>query len=146
MSNKQIKTPPVPKGMNLARAWMLYCLCEADRQAMESDMKILVDEMRNDYHEFQSFLRQLFFDLTCIILADDFDFRYEKLQKYNDKFQKLWYEYADMWNDDNPDMEYSYDDLDRALKAAIGEEHVVPYAERYEGYMFRNRKGNPYEH
>ena len=141
-TTRHFAVPPMPKGLKLPELWRDFCVSEADRKVILANHNVLKAEVENDYLEYQRFNRQLMFDIACIVLADDFDFRIEKLKKFNEKMSKLLDKYATIWNNDTADMEYSYEDLDRALAASIGAENVMPFEQRYEGYMYRNRKGS----
>ena len=77
------------------------------------------------------FHRQLMTDLSVIVLAQDFGFSPEQLLKYCRELGKLHDEYADIFNTDSADTEYSRTKLDDALREVCGP-LFVPWEGRYE--------------
>ena len=76
------------------------------------------------------FMRQMMFDLTCIALNDVYGFGPERIMRYYHRLIELNNEFANIYNGDTKDLEYSKRVLDRRLKQIAGE-HFVPWEERY---------------
>jgi len=80
------------------------------------------------------FMRQLMYDLMCIALNETEGFGFERLSRLCDKLATLHDEYAVIFNSDSKDQEYSRAVLDRKLRQIAGDEHFIPWEERYANY------------
>ena len=78
----------------------------------------------------QHFTRQLVLDQAAIILNRDFGFGAERLQRFNAAMVEIYGEYADLWNADTADVEYSKATMDAALKQIYGD-LFLPWEVRY---------------
>ena len=78
----------------------------------------------------QHFTRQLVLDQAAIILNRDFGFGAERLQRFNAAMVEIYGEYADLWNTDTADVEYSKATMDAALKQIYGD-LFLPWEIRY---------------
>lgn len=78
----------------------------------------------------QHFTRQLVLDQTAIILNREFGFGAERLQRFNAAMVEIYGEYADLWNADTADVEYSKATMDAALKQIYGD-LFLPWEVRY---------------
>lgn len=76
------------------------------------------------------FTRQLITDMSVIALNNAFGFGAERLKKYTDEMLRVYEQYADIWNADTKDTEYSRAALDAKLKQICGE-YFLPWEERY---------------
>ena len=76
------------------------------------------------------FTRQLITDMSIIALNNAFGFGAERLKKYTDEMLRVYEEYADIWNSDTIDTEYSRGKLDMKLRQICGE-HFEPWEVRY---------------
>lgn len=76
------------------------------------------------------FTRQLITDVSVIALNSAFGFGAERLKKFCDEMGRVYEEYADLWNADTHDTEYSRAKLDEKLRQICGE-YFVPWEERY---------------
>lgn len=91
------------------------------------------DQREQDFR----FLRQFITDLSQIALEDAFGDESKNMVKpFVDALQNLHDEFADIWNADSDDVEYSLSILDRRLKAICGDK-FIPQEDRYEGILFR---------
>ena len=93
-----------------------------------------IDRLRQEYARgflvSGRFHRQLMTDLAILVLAQDYGFDPGKLYDFVKKLSQLHDEYADIWNRDSKDTEYSRAKLDNALKAVCGD-LFVPWDMRY---------------
>ena len=78
----------------------------------------------------QHFTRQLVLDQAAIVLNRDFGFGAERLQRFNAAMVEIYGEYADLWNTDTADVEYSKATMDAALKQIYGD-LFLPWEVRY---------------
>lgn len=78
----------------------------------------------------QHFTRQLCMDQAGIILNREFGFGADRLERFNAGMIEMYAEFADVWNSDTNDVEYSKATMDRALKRIWGD-RFVPWKERY---------------
>ena len=78
----------------------------------------------------QHFTRQLVMDQAALILNRDFGFGAERLMRFNAAMVEMYGEYADIWNTDTSDVEYSKTKMDMALKQIYGD-LFVPWEVRY---------------
>lgn len=76
------------------------------------------------------FTRQLITDMSVIALNNVFGFGAERLKKYADEMLRVYEEYADIWNRDTADTEFSRDKLDQKLRQICGE-YFKPWEVRY---------------
>lgn len=76
------------------------------------------------------FTRQMMVDLSYIALNKAFGFGSERLQKYANALKDVYSEYADLWNADDADTEYSRATLDAKLKQIFGDD-FHPWEVRY---------------
>jgi len=76
------------------------------------------------------FTRQLITDVSLVALNSAFGFGADRLKKFTDEMLRVYEEYADIWNADSKDTEYSRELLDRKLAQICGE-YFVPWEERY---------------
>lgn len=70
--------------------------------------------------ETHRFTRQMMVDLSYIALNKAFGFGADRLKKYADTLLDVYTEYADMWNGDTADTEYSRAALDKRLQQIFG--------------------------
>lgn len=93
-----------------------------------------IDRLRAKYAEgflvSGRFHRQLMTDLAIIVLGEDYDFPPGKLADFVRRLSELHDEYADIWNTDSKDTEYSRAKLDDALRRVCGD-LFVPWDMRY---------------
>ena len=78
----------------------------------------------------QHFTRQLVLDQAAIILNREFGFGAERLQRFNAAMVEIYGEYADLWNADTADVEYSKATMDTALEQIYGD-LFLPWEVRY---------------
>ena len=76
------------------------------------------------------FTRQMMVDLSYIALNKAFGFGSERLQKFANALKDVYSEYADLWNADDADTEYSRAALDAKLKQIFGDD-FHPWEVRY---------------
>jgi len=76
------------------------------------------------------FTRQLMVDVSCIALNKEFGFGADRLKRFAEAMLGIYEEYADLWNSDTPDTEYSRAALDAKLKQIFGDD-VQTWEERY---------------
>lgn len=76
------------------------------------------------------FTRQLITDMSVIALNNVFGFGAERLKKYADEMLRVYEEYADIWNSDTADTEFSREKLDKKLRQICGE-YFQPWEVRY---------------
>ncbi len=69
-------------------------------------------------------------DLASVVLNEQFGFGADRLETFNHAMEDLHDEYANLWNSDTDDVEYSKAVLDRRLQK-IYREKFVPWKERY---------------
>lgn len=97
-------------------------------------MNKMIERLRAEYAKGFTvsgrFYRQLMCDLSVLVLAQDFGWKPDRLYKFCEALSRLHDEYADIWNSDSNDIEYSKARLDDALKAVCGE-RFLPWEERY---------------
>ena len=67
------------------------------------------------------FTRQLMVDLVYITLNREFGFGADRLERLAVALRKTYDEYADLWNGDTMDTEYSRGVLDSKLRQIFGE-------------------------
>lgn len=91
------------------------------RQQAKQDAEALVNHR---------FTRQLMCDVAMIALNDAFGFGPERLHKFADKLVEVFAVYAERWNSDTKDTEYTRAKLDEKLKQICGP-YFVPWEERY---------------
>lgn len=78
----------------------------------------------------QHFTRQLCMDVSAIVLNRLFGFGAERIKRFNDAMVEQYGNYADIWNGDTKDVEYSKAAMDRALEQIFGDQ-FMPWNERY---------------
>lgn len=78
----------------------------------------------------QHFTRQLCMDQAAIVLNREFGFGPERLKRFNAAMVQMYGQYADIWNGDTSDVEYSKAAMDRALEQIYGDE-FMPWDKRY---------------
>lgn len=78
----------------------------------------------------QHFTRQLCMDLSAIVLNREFGFGAERIKKFNAAMVEMYGVYANTWNRDTKDVDYSKDMMDRALRQIWGDEFQT-WKERY---------------
>lgn len=76
------------------------------------------------------FTRQLMVDLTYIALNNRFGFGSDRLKEFAEALLEVYSEYADVWNSDTPDTEYSREKIDRRLRQIFGDD-FHPWEVRY---------------
>lgn len=111
----------------------------------------LVDRMqqirRETFLTTQHFTRQLCLDQASIVLNRDFGFGAERLMRFNAAMVEMYGEYADIWNTDTSDVEYSKTKMDMALKQIYGD-LFVPWEVRYRVWECKfepKKKGDKHE-
>lgn len=72
--------------------------------------------------EAHRFIRQLMCDLAFIALNSRFGFGASRLTEFANALRELFDEYADLWNGDTYDTEYSRAALDAKLKQIFGDD------------------------
>lgn len=72
--------------------------------------------------EAHRFTRQLMCDLAFIALNTRFGFGASRLTEFANALRDLFDEYADLWNGDTADTEYSRAALDAKLKQIFGDD------------------------
>lgn len=87
-------------------------------------------EYRRGYIDSSRFYRQVMCDLAVLVLAQDFRFTPDRLMKFCESLGNLHDEYADIFNADSKDMEYSKAKMDEALWQVCGD-LFIPWEERY---------------
>ena len=87
-------------------------------------------EKRRACLEAQRFTRQLMVDISMIALNSEFGFGADRLKRYADRLKVIFEEYADLWNGDTADTEYSRAKLDAKLRQICGDQ-FVEWEERY---------------
>lgn len=80
--------------------------------------------------ETHRFTRQLMVDLSFIALNSELGLGAERLKKYANRLEAVYGEYADLWNSDDQDTEYSREKLDEKLKQIFGDD-FHPWTIRY---------------
>lgn len=80
--------------------------------------------------EAHRFTRQLMCDLAFIALNRCFGFGPKRLTEFANALRDLFDEYADLWNGDTYDTEYSRAALDAKLKQIFGDD-FHPWEQRY---------------
>lgn len=78
----------------------------------------------------QHFTRQLCLDQAAIVLNRKFGFGAKRLQEFAEAMVEIYGDYADIWNEDTKDVEYSKAHMDAALKQIYGDA-FVPWEVRY---------------
>ena len=78
------------------------------------------------------FTRQLMVDLSYVALNKALGLGADRLKRYANALQEVYAEYADLWNADTHDTEYSRAKLDEKLTQICGE-YFVPWEKRYGG-------------
>lgn len=81
----------------------------------------------------KGFTLQQSLDIALLTLHNDFGFGPDRNAKFEEAFRKTFLEYAQMCVDDgrdDPDIDYTKEKMDRALRAACGE-RILPFDERY---------------
>lgn len=76
------------------------------------------------------FTRQLMVDLTFIALNKRFGLGAKRLTEFANDLRDLYSEYADLWNGDTADTEYSRAALDAKLRQVFGDD-FHPWDVRY---------------
>lgn len=76
------------------------------------------------------FTRQLMMDCTAVALNNLYGFGAERIKATMDEIAKVYGDYADMWNSDTADTEYSREKMDQKLAQICGE-YFAPWEERY---------------
>jgi len=76
------------------------------------------------------FTRQNMCDIALLVLHEEFGFGPERLMRFCKAISKKYGDFADLWNGDTKDVEYSKAVLDRALKQICGK-YFIPWDERY---------------
>lgn len=89
------------------------------------------DAYSHGLHAGYRFMRQLMYDLSCIALNETEGLGYERLNRYGEKLTELHDQFASIFNTDSNDREYSREVLDRRLRQIAGDEHFIPWEERY---------------
>lgn len=82
--------------------------------------------------------RQMMADLAFIAIEEALHVTPDELAKVAEELNKLHSEYADVWNADSEELEYSFAVLDRRLKPICGD-GFIPASERYEGTLRGSR-------
>lgn len=77
------------------------------------------------------FTRQLMVDLSYVALNKSLGLGAERLKKYANALQEVYSEYADLWNSDEKETEYSRAALDAKLRQIFGED-FHPWEVRYD--------------
>ena len=78
----------------------------------------------------QHFTRQFCYDCMSVALNREFGFGAERLMRFNAAMVEMYGEYADLWNTDTADVEYSKATMDAALKQIYGD-LFLPWEIRY---------------
>lgn len=78
----------------------------------------------------QHFTRQLCMDQAAIVLNHEFGFGVDRLERFNAAMVEMYGKYANTWNKDTSDVDYSKDMMDRALRQIWGDK-FQPWEERY---------------
>lgn len=102
-------------------------------QTIRASIQAKYDQQR--FEDFR-FARQLMADISFIALEEALGTDADKLEKFASSLSEIHDQFADIWNADSDDVEYSLDILDRRLKPICGS-HFQPAKERYEGITFR---------
>lgn len=99
--------------------------------AKQNSLVKRIDAIRREtFLTTQHFTRQLCLDQASIILNREFGFGAGRLQKFNAAMVEIYGDYADIWNEDTKDVEYSKAHMDSALKQIYGD-LFIPWDERY---------------
>ena len=77
------------------------------------------------------FTRQMMIDVAMIALNKEFGFGADRLKRFAQATLGIYEEFADLWNTDTQDTEYSRAVLDAKLKQIFGED-FDPWEVRYE--------------
>lgn len=77
------------------------------------------------------FTRQTMMDCAMIALNREFGFGADRLIRFQDAVKKVYCDFAEVWNADDPDTEYARAKLDEALKRICGQ-YFAPWEERYQ--------------
>lgn len=88
-----------------------------------------IDAYNKGLRDGYRFMRQLMCDFFCIVL-NKHGYGYARINAMLDELMEMHDEFADIYNNDSRDQEYSHAALDRTLQQIAGE-HFVPWNERY---------------
>ena len=97
---------------------------------MSAYIKALQSAFNSGTEEGERFGMQLMADLVTLALNQEFGFGPERLMRFCKAISKKYGDFADLWNGDTKDVEYSKAVLDRALKQICGK-YFIPWDERY---------------
>lgn len=85
---------------------------------------------REAFFTTQHFTKQLILDQAAIVLNREFGFGADRLKRFTEAMSDIYSDYADIWNGDTKDVEYSKAAMDRALQQIFGS-YFEPWEIRY---------------
>ena len=97
---------------------------------------------REAFFTTQHFTRQLVMDQAAIVLNREFGFGADRLKRFTEAMSDIYSDYADIWNGDTKDVEYSKAAMDRALQQIFGsyfEPWEIRYGRKKNGHSEPNR-------
>lgn len=105
-----------------------------------------IKKLQKDIYIVRKFALQQALDIAMIALHDEFQFGPKYEARFEDAFRRALMEYAEMCTSDSaddPEIVYTKEKVDRALRAACGE--IIPFDERYapENLHFRDKLKGP---
>lgn len=108
-----------------------------------------IKQLEENIKIMRKFTLQHALDISMIALHDEFQFGPKYEARFEDAFRRTIMEYAEMCvsdGEDDPEIVYTKEKVDRALRAACGD--IIPFDERYapENLHFRDKlKGSQNE-
>lgn len=91
-----------------------------------------IRQLEENIQIMKGFTLQQALDMAMIALHDEFQFGPKYEARFEDAFRRTFMEYAEMCvsdGADDPEIVYTKDKVDRALRAACGD--IIPFDERY---------------
>ena len=92
-----------------------------------------IRQLRINVEIMKGFTLQQSLDIALLTLHNDFGFGPDRNARFEEAFRKTFLEYAQMCvedGQDDPDIDYTKEKLDRALRAACGD-GILSFDERY---------------